>query len=139
MEKQYAEFANHFLTNWSRPALETMLMILNAHRNGVYVSDRVRSSLCRVEPSVVSFVFSKVLFLALSFTNTAVAHSHCWRTMKPHALVCEFTLSCGLNSIFFCYIKIGREIFVSWSLSARDDFHGVVLMVLNGRKRVPAV
>ncbi|KIH66917.1 hypothetical protein ANCDUO_02752 [Ancylostoma duodenale] len=44
-----------------------MLMILNAHRNGVYVSDRV-------------------LFLALSFTNTAVAHSHCWKTMKPHAL-----------------------------------------------------
>ncbi|ETN79679.1 Importin-beta protein [Necator americanus] len=70
VEKQYAAFANHFLVNWSRPALAAMLMILNAHRNGIFVSDRV-------------------LFLALSFTNTAVAHSHCWRTMKPHALVCE--------------------------------------------------
>ncbi|KAK5966443.1 hypothetical protein GCK32_005360, partial [Trichostrongylus colubriformis] len=64
----YNDFAKHFLTKWSRPALEVIMMLLNAQRNNVYVSDRV-------------------LHHALSFTQTAVAHSYCWRIVKPHALV----------------------------------------------------
>ncbi|KAK6033471.1 hypothetical protein OSTOST_00324 [Ostertagia ostertagi] len=60
-------FAKHFLTKWSSPALEVIMILLNAQRNSVYVSDRV-------------------LHHALSFTQTAVAHSYCWRIVKPHAL-----------------------------------------------------
>nr|CDJ83806.1 Importin-beta domain containing protein [Haemonchus contortus] len=64
----YADFAKHFLAKWSSPVLEVIMILLNAQRNNVYVSDRV-------------------LHHALSFAQTAVAHSFCWRIVKPHALV----------------------------------------------------
>lgn len=63
----YVVFAKHFLTKWSSDILEVIMRLLNAQRNNIYVSDRV-------------------LHHALSFTNTAVAHSYCWRIVKPHAL-----------------------------------------------------
>ncbi|VDM74494.1 unnamed protein product [Strongylus vulgaris] len=72
VEKQYAAFANHFLSHWARPALETMLMST--------------VPLFSIGFLYLNVIFIKVLYLALSFTNTAVAHSHCWKTMKPHAL-----------------------------------------------------
>ncbi|KAK6763759.1 hypothetical protein RB195_024189 [Necator americanus] len=126
VEKQYAAFANHFLVNWSRPALAAMLMILNAHRNGIFVSDRV-------------------LFLALSFTNTAVAHSHCWRTMKPHALELIKTVLFHLMS----YTKADEEMwednaaeFVRFKFDIFEDLHnpaagaGALLRGLAKRKDI---
>ncbi|KJH42704.1 Importin-beta protein [Dictyocaulus viviparus] len=67
VEDQYVNFARHFMANWASSALQSSLAILNARRNNVYVSDRV-------------------LHHMLSFTNTAIAHSMCWRFIKPHAL-----------------------------------------------------
>ena len=43
-----------------------MTQILNEHAHHKYVSQRV-------------------LYLALSFLNTAVSHSHTWKILKPHA------------------------------------------------------
>ncbi|PIO74938.1 hypothetical protein TELCIR_03041 [Teladorsagia circumcincta] len=36
----YVVFAKHFLTKWSSSALEVIMILLNAQRNNVYVSDR---------------------------------------------------------------------------------------------------
>lgn len=66
VESDYAEFANHFLNNFSIPCVEVMTQILNEHAHHKYVSQRV-------------------LYLALSFLNTAVSHSHTWKVLKPHA------------------------------------------------------
>lgn len=67
VESSYAEFAQHFLQKFAVPCVEAFLNILEAKRQGAFVSDRV-------------------LHLAINFLNTAVSHSHTWKVIKPHML-----------------------------------------------------
>ncbi|EPB70269.1 Importin-beta protein [Ancylostoma ceylanicum] len=93
VEKQYSEFANHFLTNWSRPALETMLMILNAHRNGIYVSDRE--------------LIKTVLFRLMSYTK---ADEEMWEDNAPEYVRFKYTLTS--YEIKAEYASVGGGIFM---------------------------
>jgi hypothetical protein len=62
---EYKQFADYYLKNFVSPSTQTVLKVLDSYRNKEYISPRV-------------------MFLALSYLQTAVGHAFSWKFLKPH-------------------------------------------------------
>ncbi|CAH0401822.1 unnamed protein product [Chilo suppressalis] len=62
---EYVQFAEWYLTTFTRGILEVLLRILDQYRLKVYVSPRV-------------------LQLTLTYIDQCVSHAHSWKLLKPH-------------------------------------------------------
>lgn len=66
VQKEYKDFAEYYLKEFSEETLKTIFQVLEYHLNGTYVSPRV-------------------LQQALNYMNTGVSHSLTWKFIKPYA------------------------------------------------------
>jgi len=64
---EYKDFSEWYLKTFSQAILTSILRVLNAYRQNVYVSPRVMQ-------------------LALNYVNTGVSHALTWKLIKPHIL-----------------------------------------------------
>ena len=68
---EYKEFSEWYLKTFSQAILTSILRVLVAYQQNVYVSPRVMQ-------------------LALNYVNTGVSHALTWKLIKPHILVSIF-------------------------------------------------
>lgn len=71
MASEYKEFSEWYLKTFSQAILTSILRVLVAYQQNVYVSPRVMQ-------------------LALNYVNTGVSHALTWKLIKPHILVSNF-------------------------------------------------
>ncbi|CAG0888797.1 unnamed protein product [Cyprideis torosa] len=66
--KEYEEFAQWYVQSFSEGMLQVILNVLDAYRQGTWISPRVTQE-------------------ALQYLTEAVRHSVCWKLLKPHMML----------------------------------------------------
>lgn len=93
VNKDYKKFAEWYLPTFTRPILDSLLKMLDAYRNKIFVSSRVLTEIlsymkiayvfcgCSNSRSSIDFALTNLCIFFYS-----VSHAHSWTVLKPHML-----------------------------------------------------
>ena len=110
---EYKEFSEWYLKTFSQAILTSILRVLVAYQQNVYVSPRVMQ-------------------LALNYVNTGVSHALTWKLIKPHILVSIFFylfVLCQLRS--FLLKKVSRNYSLHklvWQSSTNNIYSSAIIV-----------